>query len=244
MAVIWSKDRNGARYEVRSAGRTRRLYRNDVLHSAYHPAKIVTGSLWDLLFLPALFYPPGAIERVLVLGTGGGAVIHLLNHFLKPRSIAGIDIDELHLEVAQRFFDLRYPNLELIHADAVQWVRGYSGPPFDLVIDDLFTEDAGEPLRLMHEDIDWLQSLRGLLSPGGLAVINNGTDTEAKFTRQYAGRYANCFQLSSLYIQNRVLAFLKCASSTSTLNKHIERNHALNDLKCREGLNYRCRKVY
>lgn len=244
MAVIWSKDRDGARYEVRSAGQTRRLYRNDVLHSAYHPARVVTGSLWDLLFLPALFYPPGVIQRVLVLGTGGGAVIHLLNCFAKPRSIVGIDIDGMHLEVAECFFDLRYPNLELIHADAVQWVRRYSGPPFDLIIDDLFTEDAGEPLRLMHEDAAWLQTLRNLLSPNGLAVINNGTDTEARFTRQHAGKYASCFQLSALYIQNRVLAFLNRASSTSTLNKHIARNHALYDLKCREGLNYKCRKLY
>lgn len=244
MAVIWSKDRDGARYEVRSAGRTRRLYRNDVLHSAYHPARVVTGSLWDLLFLPALFYPPGAIQRVLVLGAGGGAVIHLLNRFAKPRSIAGIDIDDMHLEVAKRFFGLKYPNLELIHADAVQWVRCYDGPPFDLVIEDLFTEDAGEPLRLMHEDVAWLQSVRNLLSPGGLAVINNGTDTEARFTRENAGKYTSCFQLSTLYIQNRVLAFLNRQASTAALNRHIDSNHAMNDLKCREGLNYRCRKVY
>jgi predicted membrane-bound spermidine synthase len=244
MAVIWSEDRDGAHYEVRSAGSTRRLYRNDVLHSAYHPSRVVTGGLWDLLFLPVLFYPPGAIQRVLVLGTGGGAVIHLLNRFAKPRSIAGIDIDVTHLEVARRFFDLQYPNLELIHADAVQWVRHYNGPPFDLVIEDLFTEDAGEPLRLMHDDIPWLQSLRNLLTPQGLAVINNGTDFEAKFTRKHAGRYASCFQLSTLYIQNRVLAFLNRQASTATLNKHIERDHTLYDLKCREGLNYRCRKVY
>lgn len=242
MAVIWSKDRDGARYEVRSAGRTRRLYRNDVLHSAYHPTRTITGSLWDLLFLPALFYPPGAIQRV--LGAGGGAVIHLLNRFAKPSSIAGIDIDDMHLEVAQRFFNLQYPNLELIHADAVQWVRNYNGPLFDLVIEDLFTEEAGEPLRLMHGDAGWLQTVRGLLTPHGLAVINNGTGTEAKFTRENAGKYASCFQLSALYIQNRVLAFLNRMSSTSTLNKHIERNPALYDLKCREGLNYRCRKVY
>jgi len=71
MAVIWQKKIAGTHYEVRSAGQTRRLYTNGLCHSEFNPQKLVTGSIWDLLVLPALFYKPGHIKKVLMLGVGG-----------------------------------------------------------------------------------------------------------------------------------------------------------------------------
>ena len=72
MALLWSEQDGDSRYEVRSAGNTRRLYTNGVFHSQYNPNNPVTGSVWDLLLLPAFFLPPGRPRRVLVLGVGGG----------------------------------------------------------------------------------------------------------------------------------------------------------------------------
>ena len=125
MATLFDQLHNGHRYEIRSAGRTRRLYTDGVFHSQYNPAHGVTGSVWDLLFLPSQFYAADAIKRVLVLGVGGGAVIHMLNRFMQPEHITGIELNDLHITLARQFFDLQYDNLELIHAtlEAIRYSR-------------------------------------------------------------------------------------------------------------------------
>jgi len=45
MAIIWQKNIDGTKYEVRAAGKTRRLYTNGVCHSEFNPDKLVTGSI-------------------------------------------------------------------------------------------------------------------------------------------------------------------------------------------------------
>ena len=60
MAVLFEKVANGRVYQVRSAGNSRRLYTDGVFHSQYNPNHIITGSVWDLLFLPSQFYVKGA----------------------------------------------------------------------------------------------------------------------------------------------------------------------------------------
>ena len=101
MALLWHKQDGNTRYEVRSAGNTRRLYTNGVFHSQYNSTQPVTGSVWDLLLLPAFFLPASSLKRVLVLGVGGGAVIRQLNHFLQPEQIVGVELNPVHLEVAR-----------------------------------------------------------------------------------------------------------------------------------------------
>jgi len=60
---------------VRSAGYSLRLYTDGVFHTQYNPGNPLTGHIWDLLMLPAFFYEPDTIKRVLVLGVGGVASI-------------------------------------------------------------------------------------------------------------------------------------------------------------------------
>lgn len=68
MSLIWSKNVSGVQYEVRSAGSSKRLYTNGVFHSQYNPVQKITGHVWDLLMIPAFFYPQNTIKKVLVLG--------------------------------------------------------------------------------------------------------------------------------------------------------------------------------
>jgi hypothetical protein len=64
MAVLWAKNIAGTCYEVRTAGRTRRLYTDGVFHSQHHPERLFDGDVWDLLMMPALFHEPGHFKRV------------------------------------------------------------------------------------------------------------------------------------------------------------------------------------
>ena len=47
--------------------------------------------------LPAFFYEKGTIERVLVLGVGGGSVIRLLHRYIEPDEIIGIELSPTHI---------------------------------------------------------------------------------------------------------------------------------------------------
>lgn len=171
MAVIWSRNHDGVRYEVRSAGRTLRLYSNGVFHSSYNPARPVTGGVWDLLMMPSFLYPPGTIRNVLLLGVGGGTVIRQLCEFVRPQRIVAVDINAVHLDIARRFFGIEGDGISLVQADAREWLAG-DRRRYDLVIDDLFGECDGEPVRGIAADAAWCQDLARRVAANGAVAIN------------------------------------------------------------------------
>ncbi len=244
MAVLWSKSSANTLYEVRAAGRSRRLYRNGILHSAYNPVRRITGSIWDLLFLPALLYPPQTIQRVLMLGVGGGATIHLLNHYLRPNELIGVEIDKVHISVAKRFFDLKYSNFKLLQADAVDWLYRYQGPAFDLIIEDLFIDVDSEPVRLMHQDNAWLDCLQQHVAPTGMLILNHASKAEAQFSKKHIHTFQKVFRFMGPGLENRVLAFLRKPSSVATLNANIAAIDSLAKYKTKGSLRYSCYRQF
>jgi spermidine synthase len=169
MAVIHSQKIAGVHYQVRTAGRSVRLYTNGAMHTQYHPAHKLTRGVWDLLALPALALPQ--IKRVLLLGVGGGAVIHLLRHWCPAVAITGVELNPVHLQLARRFFALRGRDVKLVTADARDFVARYRGECFDLVIEDLFGGE-GLPDRSFAADSSWCSALGQLVSDDGALVIN------------------------------------------------------------------------
>jgi len=80
VAILWERSIAGHHYQVRQAGRTRRLYTDNIFHTQYRPDRVLGGGYWDLLALPGLMAPEGSIKRVLLLGVGGGADVNGLAH--------------------------------------------------------------------------------------------------------------------------------------------------------------------
>ena len=233
MSILWEKEIAGSRYEVRQAGRTKRLYADGVFHSQYNPDQPIGGSLWDLLFLPAFFYPPHSLKRVLVLGVGGGAVIHLYQRFLKPQQIVGVEINPHHLYIARRFFSITQDNVKLLQADAINWVAKYKGPPFDIVIDDLFGEQQGQPVRAVAADKNWMLLLNNLMTDNGMLVTNFVSRKEFKQCAYFNDRniqtlFNNSFQITGPQYENAVGAFLKKPSTQRILRKHLTHIARLN----------------
>jgi len=172
VAVVWEHVAGGDHYQVRTAGRSVRLYKNNVFHSQWNETRPLSGGVWDLLFIPALFLPSESVRRILLLGVGGGAVIRQYLSFMPVEQIIGVELDPVHIQVAKEYFNVNQANVELIEADAVKWVESYRGQKFDLVIEDLFTEEKGEPVRVADASEQWFSSLRGLLRPQGMLIIN------------------------------------------------------------------------
>jgi len=247
VAILWHKQDGDTRYEVRSAGNTRRLYTNGVFHSQYNAAKPVTGSVWDLLLLPA-FFRPRQVRRVLVLGVGGGAVIRQLNHFLQPADIAGVELNPVHLEIAERFFEVEAPNVTLHQADAIWWVKQYRGKPFDLIIDDLFSDNEGDPQRAINADGRWFRRLLKLLAPDGTLVINFGSAEELRACAWFAddhihNKFPSAFQLTTPLYENAIGAFLRAPADGSVLRKELAAVPALDPARKSCRLNYRIRRL-
>ncbi len=248
MAVLWQREQGGTRYEVRSAGHTRRLYANGVLHSQYNPRRPLTGNLWDLLMLPAFFLPPGRIRRVLVLGVGGGAVIRQLQHFVAPERIVGVDKDPVHLAVARRFFGVTGDGVGLIRADARAWLAAYRGPRFDMIIDDLFGDVDGEPRRAIALDEAWSRLLLRRLAPRGVLVANCVSTRELAGSALAAGpglrgRPGSVFSLKTAQNENAVGVFLRFRAGSGDLRRRLRRDPEIAAALAGGRLRYHIRPV-
>lgn len=248
MAVLFRKQQAGHTYEVRSAGQTRRLYTDGVFHSQYNPNHAVTGSIWDLLFLPSLFREPGAFKRVLVLGVGGGAVIHMLNRFAQPQQIVGVELSRLHLQIARQHFDLRYRNLQLVQANAIEWLIEYDGEPFDLIIDDLYFEEQGEPTRAIAADASWFDILLDHLSDDGMLVMNFVSGREWRdsgyFTEDFVREsFPAAYRLTTPTCHNLVAALSRQPLQLRNWRQRLRQQPELDERNTRCRLRYRIAKV-
>ena len=218
MALLYRRAHAGRIVEVRSAGRTRRLYVDGVLHTQYSPVRPLSGSIWDHLALGGLFAPPAAIDRVLMLGLGGGAVVHLLERYVRPTEIVAVEIDPLHIRLARRYFGAARPNVTIVEGDARDFVRQYDGPPFDLVIDDLFF-GHGEARRAVPFDEAWTEALLRLSKKPGWVVVNFSGRQELLRAplwrmRKYARRFPSVFQFQDPTLENATAVF--CGKRTTT----------------------------
>lgn len=240
MAILWSKNVAGRQYEVRTAGKTRRLYTDGVFHSQYHPDRLFAGSIWDLLIMPALFYEPGQLKRILLLGVGGGAVIHLLRQYTQPEVIDAIDLNPVHLHVARRYFNVKPSMANLVQADGINWLRNYTGPRYDMIIDDMFGEENGEPVRPIELNYSWLSTLRKHLNPEGVIVLNTMSSRDLKqaacFTNAQLSRsFKSAYQLYLPIYHNAVGAVFRQPVSTRDFRKRLNQYPELSqlDIQCR-----------
>ena len=105
MAILWQQTIDDNHYEVRTAGGSVRLYRNGVNHSQWNPKRPLSGSIWDLITLPTLHRPLNSLEDVLILGFGAGSVGRQISELVMPERIVGIELDPIHLSIADGFFE-------------------------------------------------------------------------------------------------------------------------------------------
>ncbi|MDH5735791.1 MAG: hypothetical protein OEY87_06675 [Gammaproteobacteria bacterium] len=248
MAVVWKNTINGDLYEVRNAGKTLRLYTNGVFHTQYNPEQPLTGHVWDLLMLPAFFYPQHKIKRVLVLGVGGGAVIQMLRHFVKPDVIVGVELNPVHLTIARHFFNLKGEGLYLYQDDAVNWIKNYKGEKFDLIIEDLFTEKYGEPASVVDANGVWFNQLLKNLSKEG-AIVRNFIDLQelktcaALKTKTMNKRFDSIFQLTTKFNENFVGVFVRAKVTGQQLRKRLMETPGLNPGLKTSRLRYQLRSL-
>jgi len=178
MAVLWEHVDGATRYSVRSHGASIRLYANGVFHSQWNPDRPFAGGIWDCLSLPVLYRDADAASRVALLGVGGGAVLKQLGVLLPRARCLGVEIDPVHVQVATRWFGV--DPAQVRHDDAIRWLAGRPARAFDIIIDDLFAHEQGEPVRAAALEFDWVDTLARALDQQGLLIVNAITSRELK----------------------------------------------------------------
>ncbi|TVP81422.1 MAG: hypothetical protein EA353_01600 [Puniceicoccaceae bacterium] len=212
MAIIWERMIEGHHYEVRTAGASIRLYRNGVNHSQWNPNRPLAGSIWDLLVLPTLFRDSGAIRDVLILGFGAGSVGRQIDALLEPERIVGIELDPIHLTIADGFFECAQ-SCQMVAADAVEWVQdNTSEDRYDVIIEDLYAEADGLPVRCVPMDTAWCAALGQMLRPGGLLIFNMIDPDKVKHlpifqSKKLRQRFSESIMYRIQGYENRVVAF-------------------------------------
>ena len=130
-------------------------------------------------------------KNFLLLGLGGGAILHEVRKRWPECKITAVDIDPVMIEVARKYFRVdEIENLEIVNDDAVGFVFNTSNDQmnkrskkfyentklqnneitkFDAILVDCYVGDQ-VPDKL--ESLEFLRNLQMLLSEGGKIVFN------------------------------------------------------------------------
>jgi spermidine synthase len=249
MALLWSYIENPGdqqtRYEVRTAGATRRLYTNGAFHSQHHPGRLLGGGIWDLLTLPALF-SQHPVDRVLLLGVGGGTAIHQYRKVCHASSITGIELNPIHIRIAEQFFDCQGTGIKLVCADACQWVV-QQDDTYDVLIDDLFLDGADDPFRANTLDTAWMKAMTRCLNSQGM-IIQNHLDLES--ARHVAlqpwvkSQFASAILFATPHFENVILALYRTRTTKIAGRRRAARHIKALDTGAARRLNFQTEQLY
>jgi spermidine synthase len=165
----------GDRLEFRS--------RDDSLQSVIDLQNPHLLQLRNLEFLMAALLFIQDPERILILGTAGGSLLHFLKHHYPEAHLTALDIDiQLIEELLQRkILPAPDPGLEYIYADAADFISGCD-QKYDLILVDVFSGSQSPSWLLRKESSSRL--FRLLNDPGAVAY-NLIIDSEHGFKGFY-----------------------------------------------------------
>lgn len=126
------------------------------------------------MFLSYLFKPKQ--EKVLIVGLGGGAMIHFLTKYDPGVKVDVVEIDPKIVEVADKYFGVRSGgNVKIVTQDAFMYLKD-TKEKYDVIYMDAFlkpsrdTDETGKPLK--QKTLQFYRDLQQRLNPKGMVVYN------------------------------------------------------------------------
>jgi spermidine synthase len=123
-------------------------------------------------------------RRALVLGLGGGTIVHLLRRRFGEVSVVGVEADAKVLELARAEFGLELPGLEAVAGDAFEFVATCR-ERFDYICVDLY---RGERFQRAVLGRPFLRGLEALATPGAEIYFNLYLDRRLPASVERIGR--------------------------------------------------------
>jgi spermidine synthase len=113
---------------------------------------------------------------VLIVGLGGGGMVHFLSRFDPAVHVDAVEIDPLVVQLADRYFGVRPAANVAIHtADGLQFIAE-ADKKYDVIYMDAFlkpsadTDATGAPLELRTRE--FYRQMQSKLKPGGVVAFN------------------------------------------------------------------------
>ncbi len=126
------------------------------------------------MFASYLFRPKP--ERVLIVGLGGGSMVHFLKHHDPDLRVDVVEIDPVVVKIAEVYFGVSSGGkVRILVRDASKYLTT-SKERYDVIYMDAFlkpsgkTDISGVPLRL--KTVQFFKSVQKRLKPGGVVVFN------------------------------------------------------------------------
>ena len=127
------------------------------------------------LFASYLFQPEP--KRVLIVGLGGGSMVHYLQQTDPGVKIDAVEIDPLVVKLASDMFGTKpSENVNIVAADGLKFIADAEDQTYDVIYMDAFlkpsaaTDETGAPRALRTQQ--FYQQLQQKLKPGGVVAFN------------------------------------------------------------------------
>lgn len=108
------------------------------------------------------------IDKILILGYGGGTIGQLVTKIWPKANIIGIDIDPMIVELGEKYIGLKNDNTKVIIGDAFDWVKNVS-EKYDLIFVDLY---RGDKFPEKFKSLEFVNTIKKGLSGNGMVVFN------------------------------------------------------------------------
>ena len=157
-----------------------------------------------LKFLATSFLFVPQPKAVLIVGLGGGGMVHFLRHVDPKLQIDVVEIDPVVVRLAEQYFNVRTGNsTNIITGDGLKYLAE-TARKYDVIYLDAFlkpssdTDGTGAPLSLRTQQ--FYTAMQTRLAPGGVVAFNlnhhTGLDEDmrniaAAFPQAYAFRLAD-----------------------------------------------------
>ena len=179
---------------------------------------------------------------------GAGTVVRQLQTLFPFVQITAVEIDPVHIELAGLHFGVDTDRVKIFQESAEEFIVGYRGPKFDLIIDDLFSGAAGIPHRAVKCSGPWLLRLEQCLMPEGLLSINFADFAELKESAVSkrlwnGGRFKNGFELRSPTTENVIAILLPESMHSVDLRRHLSETPVLSTALEKGQLRYQARRL-
>jgi spermidine synthase len=109
-------------------------------------------------------------SKVLVLGLGGGSIIHILHKEFKVQcEIKAIEYDPEIIHLAEKYWNMKNtPRLRICHDDAYHFVH-HTKEKFDLILFDIYINNN---IPEKFESKSFFHALKNIMSKKGLLIYN------------------------------------------------------------------------
>lgn len=134
---------------------------------------------------------------ILILGVGGGSVIHAIRKYDKKAMITGIELDPVMMQVAREQFGIEEnAKQKIIIVDAKQWIQKQSRTSrlvYGTIIVDLYIGPLNPPKARTKA---FLEQLKTLAKPNGIIIYN------AHYQKKNKGEYERFRKITDAVFEN------------------------------------------